>query len=89
MLNQNQKIKPVAIESEMKDSYISYSMSVIVGRALPDVRDGIKPVHRRILFAMKDLNLEHNKPLKRARASSVRRSVNTIRTAIWRSMTHW
>ncbi len=66
MLNKDQKIKPIAIESEMKDSYISYSMSVIVGRALPDVRDGIKPVHRRILFAMKNLNLEHNKPFKKS-----------------------
>ena len=45
-------IVPRAIEEEMKESYIDYSMSVIVGRALPDVRDGLKPVHRRILFAM-------------------------------------
>ncbi len=50
----------------MKDSYISYAMSVIVGRALPDVRDGLKPVHRRILYAMKELNLEHNKPYKKS-----------------------
>src|SRR5471032_1818922 len=59
-------IQPVNIEDEMKQSYLSYSMSVIVGRALPDVRDGLKPVHRRILFAMKELNLEHNKKYKKS-----------------------
>ena len=56
-LNKKEHIVPVYIEEEMKNSYLSYSMSVIVGRALPDVRDGLKPVHRRILYAMKDLNL--------------------------------
>ena len=61
-----EKIIPVSIEEEMKSSYLSYSMSVIVGRALPDVRDGLKPVHRRILYAMKELNLEHNKPYKKS-----------------------
>ncbi len=61
-----EKIIPVYIEEEMKDSYLSYSMSVIVGRALPDVRDGLKPVHRRILYAMQDLNLEHAKPYKKS-----------------------
>ncbi len=65
-LNKKEKIVPVYIEEEMKNSYLSYSMSVIVGRALPDVRDGLKPVHRRILFAMKELNLEHNKPYKKS-----------------------
>ncbi len=65
-LNKKEKIVPVYIEEEMKNSYLSYSMSVIVGRALPDVRDGLKPVHRRILYAMKDLNLEHNKPYKKS-----------------------
>lgn len=54
------------IEDEMKESYIDYSMSVIVGRALPDVRDGLKPVHRRILYAMNDLGLQHNKPYKKS-----------------------
>jgi len=58
----NEKIIPVPIEDEMRDSYIDYAMSVIVGRALPDVRDGLKPVHRRILFAMNDLGLTYNKP---------------------------
>ncbi len=65
-LNKKEKIVPVYIEEEMKSSYLSYSMSVIVGRALPDVRDGLKPVHRRILYAMKELNLEHNKPYKKS-----------------------
>lgn len=61
-----EKIIPVFIEEEMKTSYLSYSMSVIVGRALPDVRDGLKPVHRRILYAMKELYLEHTKPYKKS-----------------------
>jgi len=54
-------IQPVNIEEEMKRSYLDYSMSVIIGRALPDVRDGLKPVHRRILYAMYDMNLLHNR----------------------------
>ncbi|UCD54656.1 MAG: DNA gyrase subunit A [Candidatus Omnitrophota bacterium] len=66
MYTRNEKLVPVYIEEEMKDSYINYAMSVIVGRALPDVRDGLKPVHRRILFTMKELNLEHNKPYKKS-----------------------
>ena len=66
MSTQQEKIIPVYIEEEMKKSYLSYSMSVIVGRALPDVRDGLKPVHRRILYAMKELNLEHNKSYKKS-----------------------
>ncbi|MBI4974560.1 MAG: intein-containing DNA gyrase subunit A, partial [Candidatus Omnitrophica bacterium] len=65
MYARNEKVVPVYIEEEMKDSYINYAMSVIVGRALPDVRDGLKPVHRRILYTMKELNLEHNKPYKK------------------------
>jgi DNA gyrase subunit A len=63
---QNEKLIPVYIEDEMKASYISYAMSVIVGRALPDVRDGLKPVHRRILYAMRELGLEHSKPYKKS-----------------------
>ena len=54
------------IESEMSRSYIDYSMSVIVGRALPDVRDGLKPVHRRILYAMNDLGIPYNRPHKKS-----------------------
>ena len=62
----NNRIIPVNIEEQMKTAYIDYSMSVIVGRALPDVRDGFKPVHRRILFAMNELGLNHNKPFKKS-----------------------
>jgi DNA gyrase subunit A len=62
----NEKVVPVYIEEEMKDSYINYAMSVIVGRALPDIRDGLKPVHRRILYTMKELGVEHNKPYKKS-----------------------
>ncbi len=61
-----EKVVPVAIEEEMKRSYIDYAMSVIVGRALPDVRDGLKPVHRRILYAMYELGLFHNRPYKKS-----------------------
>lgn len=60
------KIVPVSIEEEMKSSYIDYSMSVIVSRALPDVRDGLKPVHRRVLFGMHELGLAFNKPFKKS-----------------------
>lgn len=59
-------IQSKAIEKQLKEAYIDYSMSVIVGRALPDVRDGLKPVHRRALYAMKDLGLLHNKPHKKS-----------------------
>ncbi len=65
MYTKNEKIVPIFIENEMKDSYINYAMSVIVGRALPNIRDGLKPVHRRILYAMKELHLEHNKAYKK------------------------
>jgi DNA gyrase subunit A len=65
MYTKGEKIIPVYIEDEMKSSYIDYAMSVIVGRALPDIRDGLKPVHRRILYSMKDLSLWHNKPYKK------------------------
>jgi DNA gyrase subunit A len=56
---------PVNIEDEMKRSYIDYAMSVIIGRALPDVRDGLKPVHRRILYGMNEMGLAHNKPFRK------------------------
>jgi len=65
MYTRNEKLVPVYIEEEVKDSYLNYAMSVIVGRALPDVRDGLKPVHRRILFAMQELNLDHTKSYKK------------------------
>src|SRR5690606_38036106 len=59
-------ITPVTIEEEMKRSYLDYAMSVIVSRALPDVRDGLKPVHRRILFAMKEAGYDFNKPFRKS-----------------------
>ncbi|MDI6603393.1 MAG: DNA topoisomerase 4 subunit A, partial [Patescibacteria group bacterium] len=61
-----EKVVPVYIEDEMKVSYLDYAMSVIVGRALPDVRDGLKPVHRRILYAMNELGVTFNKPHKKS-----------------------
>lgn len=60
------EITPVNIEEELKNSYLGYAMSVIVGRALPDVRDGLKPVHRRVLFAMSVLGNDWNKPYKKS-----------------------
>jgi DNA gyrase subunit A len=60
------QVLPVALESEMRESYLAYAMSVIVGRALPDVRDGLKPVHRRALFAMNVLSNDFNKPYKKS-----------------------
>lgn len=61
-----EEIYPIAIEDKMKDAYLNYSLSVIIGRALPDVRDGLKPVHRRILFAARELGLLHNRPHKKS-----------------------
>jgi len=61
-----EKIVPITLEEEMKSSYIDYAMSVIVARALPDVRDGLKPVHRRVLYGMHDLGMAHNKPYKKS-----------------------
>ena len=59
------EILPVNLEDEMRQSYLDYAMSVIVGRALPDVRDGLKPVHRRVLYAMRELGNVYNKPYKK------------------------
>ncbi|MBT8378019.1 MAG: DNA gyrase subunit A [Ignavibacteria bacterium] len=61
-----EKIVPITLEEEMKSSYIDYAMSVIVARALPDVRDGLKPVHRRVLFGMHELGMSHSKPYKKS-----------------------
>ncbi|MEW6653330.1 MAG: DNA gyrase subunit A, partial [Bacteroidota bacterium] len=61
-----EKVVPVSLEEEMKSSYIDYAMSVIVARALPDVRDGLKPVHRRVLFGMHELGVQYNKPYKKS-----------------------
>ena len=66
MENGGEKIIKINIEEEMKSSYIDYSMSVIVSRALPDVRDGLKPVHRRVLFGMDELGLTSGKPYKKS-----------------------
>jgi DNA gyrase subunit A len=63
---QREKILPISIEEEMRDSYLDYSMSVIVSRALPDVRDGLKPVHRRVLYGMHELGLQASKPHKKS-----------------------
>ena len=63
---QRDKILPISIEDEMRDSYLDYSMSVIVSRALPDVRDGLKPVHRRVLYGMHELGLQAGKPYKKS-----------------------
>ena len=65
-MEQNNKILPIEIASEMKKSYIDYAMSVIASRALPDVRDGLKPVHRRILYSMNELNLTPDKPYRKS-----------------------
>jgi len=62
----NEKVKPIYVEDEIKESYLSYAMSVIVGRALPDVRDGLKPVQRRILYAMNEMGLTHSKPYRKS-----------------------
>ncbi|MDG1721182.1 MAG: DNA topoisomerase (ATP-hydrolyzing) subunit A, partial [Bacteroidia bacterium] len=66
MNSKNEKIIPINIEEEMKTAYIDYSMSVIVSRALPDVRDGLKPVHRRVLYGMTELGLASNRPYKKS-----------------------
>ena len=66
MTDNAKEILPVNIEEELKTSYLDYAMSVIVGRALPDVRDGLKPVHRRVLFAMNELKNDFNKPYKKS-----------------------
>ena len=63
---QKEAMGEISIEKEMKKSYLDYAMSVIIGRALPDVRDGLKPVHRRVLFAMRELKNDYNKPYKKS-----------------------
>ena len=65
-MSERERIIKVNIEEEMKSAYIDYSMSVIVSRALPDVRDGLKPVHRRVLFGMSELGVQSNKPYKKS-----------------------
>ena len=65
-MNQEERSESIRIEDEIKHSYLDYAMSVIIGRALPDVRDGLKPVHRRILYAMRELGTDWNKPYKKS-----------------------
>src|SRR5690606_18301236 len=65
-MDEERREVPINIEEEMKTSYLDYAMSVIIGRALPDVRDGLKPVHRRVLYAMHELGNTHNKPHKKS-----------------------
>ncbi|NIW35082.1 MAG: DNA gyrase subunit A, partial [Gemmatimonadetes bacterium] len=66
MPQRRERVLPRLIEEEMRESFLDYSMSVIVQRALPDVRDGLKPVHRRILYAMSDLGLGPTRPYKKS-----------------------
>ena len=77
----------VTIEDEMRDSYLEYAMSVIVGRALPDVRDGLKPVHRRVLYAMDVLGNDYNKSYKKSARILVMLLVNIIHMATQRYTT--
>ena len=66
MSDDSREIQPINIEEELKQSYLDYAMSVIVGRALPDVRDGLKPVHRRVLYAMDELSNDWNRAYKKS-----------------------
>ena len=82
------KLIPVNLEKEMKRSFISYAMAVIIDRALPDVRDGLKPVHRRILYDMEELGMTPDKPYRKS-ALSATCWANSTRTAIPPSTTPW
>ena len=64
-MDNGEKLVPASIDAEMKSAYIDYSMSVIVSRALPDVRDGLKPVHRRVLYGMHELGVRSNSAYKK------------------------
>lgn len=80
------KIISTPLEAQMKNSYIDYAMSVIVTRALPDVRDGLKPVHRRILYAMNESGMLPGKAYKKSAVSSAMSSVSITRTATQQCM---
>jgi hypothetical protein len=82
-----ERVQPIALHQEMQRSYLEYAMSVIVGRALPDARDGLKPVQRRILYAMQELGLTPDRP-ENAPVLLVMFSANTTPTEIRRSTTH-
>ena len=80
-------ITPVSIEDELKTSYLDYAMSVIVGRALPDVRDGLKPVHRRVLFSMDQNSNTFNSPhVKSARTTHTAILRYTTLLCVWRNL---
>ena len=82
-------VRSIDIDHEMQQAYLDYAMSVIVARALPDARDGLKPVHRRILYAMYDMGLRPIQPTRNPPASSVKCWASTTRTATWRSTKPW
>lgn len=88
-MTDGEKLIPINIEDEMKSAYIDYSMSVIVSRALPDVRDGLKPVHRRVLFGMYELEFFLIEPIKSLPELLEKYWVNTIHTEILQFMTLW
>ncbi len=85
----NEKIIDIDIKDEMKKSYIDYAMSVIVSRALPDVRDGLKPVHRRILYAMHELGFTHENSIVNLHVLSVKYWVSTIHMVIHPFIMPW
>ena len=84
-MTEGEKLIPVDISDEMKSAYIDYSMSVIVSRALPDVRDGLKPVHRRVLYGMYDMGVLSNRPYKKSAAIVVNTTLTAIQlfTILW------
>lgn len=82
----NTKIIPTDLESEMKKSFIAYAMAVNISRAIPDARDGLKPVHRRILYAMNESGLTYDKPYKNVQPPLVTFWVGITHTAIVRFM---
>ena len=83
-------VSPIGIVDELKQSYLDYAMSVIVSRALPDVRDGLKPVHRRVLYAMHELSNDFNKPYKKSArvVGDVIGKYNTLTFVIGARFTH-
>jgi hypothetical protein len=93
--NERSGVKEINISTEMRTSFLDYAMSVIVSRALPDVRDGLKPVHRRILYAMNDLGMTSDKPFKKSAhlrnqpVLSGKLSVNITRMVIRQYMKRW
>ena len=82
-------VQKVNIDEEMQQAYLDYAMSVIVARALPDARDGLKPVHRRILYAMYDMGMRPDLPSKKSARIVGEVWASTIRTGTWRFMMPW